>query len=175
MLGARPARSGDLLAQRLARPKDPHARVARRDAHRLGVVLDGDLVDLDPSQGVRILGLEGARKLGDASAYDVRKLRAAVAGSLELGGELVEAAVRDGLTTLVVDHDIPKHPIEPPDHRVPNLIAPVKASDEGLLDDLFGDGAVANAPLDISEERAVASYQLVDEFLGGPGPSGICG
>src|SRR3954471_7875732 len=101
VLGARPARSGDLLAQRLPGAKDPHARVAGGNAHGCRVVLDRDLVDFDPAKGVGILGFERVRELGNAGAYDVRELLAAVAGGRQLRGELVEAAVRDSLAALV--------------------------------------------------------------------------
>jgi hypothetical protein len=119
-------------------------------------VLDRDSIDLDPSQGVGILGLEGARETGDARARYVGELLATVA-RLQFARELIEAAVRDRLATLVVDHGVTQHPVEPPDDRVPNLIAPAEASNEGLLDDLLGDGAVVHAPLDVLEELAVVS------------------
>ena len=130
MLGARPAGAGDLLAQRLSCPKDPHARVARGDALRIRVVLDRDLVDVDAAERVRVLGLERAGELADARTHDVRKLLAAVTGGFELGGELVEAAVRDGLAALVVDHGVAQDPIEPSDDRVPDLVVPLQAANE---------------------------------------------
>jgi hypothetical protein len=165
VLGARPARSGDLLAQRFPRAKNPHPRVAGGDPDRLGVILDRDLVDFNPPKGVGILGLQRIRELGDAGARDVRELLATIAGGLQLGGELVQAAVRDGLAALVIDHRIAQHPIEPPDDRVLDLVAPVEAADKSLLEDILGDGAVAHTTLDVPEKLSVVRHQLIDDLI----------
>ena len=47
MVGADPTRARDLPPQRLAGPEDSHASVACRDAGGVGVVFDGDAVNLD--------------------------------------------------------------------------------------------------------------------------------
>src|SRR5688572_2517098 len=66
MFGAGPARTGYLLLQRLAGPKNTHACVARRDALFRRIVLHLCAVDLDPLQRLRVFGLQCLRELTDA-------------------------------------------------------------------------------------------------------------
>jgi hypothetical protein len=87
------------------------------------------------------------------------------AGHLELGGEFVQSAVRDRLATLIVDHRVAQHAIEPADDRVMDLVAPVETAHEDVLDDLLGDRAAAHATLDVAEELAVVPDQLLDDLL----------
>jgi len=123
-------------------------------------------IDFDSSQAVRKFGLEPAGQPDDAGARGVRELVSAFGGDRSLSSPLVEATARHGLAALVVDHGVPKDPIEPPDHRVPDLVTPVEAAHEGLLDDLLRDGAVAHTALDVAEELPVVLHQLTDDVLG---------
>jgi arsenite methyltransferase len=65
---------------------------------------------------------------------------------------IIEARLRPYVARRVASAAEVDDPIEPPDDRVPDLVATVEASNEGFLDDLLGDSAVAHAPLDVPEE-----------------------
>src|SRR5450432_1124582 len=69
---AGPVRAGHLFPQRVARAEGPYPRIVRGDPGRVGVVLDRDLVDLYPSEGICVLRLERVGELQDATASDPR-------------------------------------------------------------------------------------------------------
>ena len=70
----------------------------------------------------------------------------------------------------MIDDAIAQYPVEPPQHRLSDLVAALEAANESLLDDLLGEGVVADAPLDVLQERAVVANQLVDDLLRGRAP-----
>ena len=59
----------------------------------------------------------------------------------------------------MVNHRVAQDAVEPSDDGVADLVAPVEAFHEGILDDLFGERSVADAPLDEAEKVPVVRDQ----------------
>ncbi len=156
------ARAHHLLAQGLSRAEDPYARVVRRDPDLRRIVFHGHAVDLDALQRVRVLRLEIHREPGDAAADDVVDVGCGLVEPLKLARERVEPSVGHPPAALVVDHRVAQHTEKPRPQGLlfSDLPAALDAAHEGLLEDVLGDRAAANALLDEGEKHSVVRDEL---------------
>lgn len=144
----------DLLAERLARPKDAHARIGGRDTCLFGVVLDGDPVELDALEGLGVLRLECLRELAHALTHDATQL-AVILGD-GFARERLGAAFCGRAPAIVIDDRVAKDPVEPADGALVDRLELAERLHERILDDLLGERTIAaDATLHEREEVAM--------------------
>lgn len=85
-----------------------------------------------------------------------------VTGQLVL--ELLEFALRGGAPPPIVDDGISKHTIKPGDRRlaIVDLLELGGAACEGLLQDVFGQRAISEPPLQEAQKLMAFRYQALE-------------
>lgn len=159
VLGARPTRASDLLSESCPCAEHANAGVACGDACLHRVVLDGGAVDVDPLQCLRIFRLQRLGERGDAATDDRVELRFVRLHGAHLHSKgLDPPALRISAAGVVRDR-VAQDAVEPSDRGLVDLAHVLEASDQGVLKDFFGQGAVINATFDEREEFAVTRDQ----------------
>lgn len=160
MLGAEPARLGQPGLQRLTRAMDAHAGVARREPALGRVCLQGGAADLDLLQRVGVFGLQRAGDARHAGADLAIELGVSGALAFELARERVEPPAARLVAPVMIDDGVAQRGVEPGHDAVFRYFRRFgEIADERVLQDVFGERTVADAPLQEREEPPVIVEQ----------------
>ena len=168
MLGARPAGLRDSLLQRFASPEDAYGGVARRQALLFSVGLDRSAGDLDCFQGISVFGLQRRRQARHARADLSGHLGRRQLARPEFPRERVRSPVGGTTPPELIDGRILQRSIEPGDNRLISrrLLGSGAELGERLLQNVLGDGAIADLSLQIPQKRTVILEEQGDRRRG---------
>lgn len=167
MFGAGATRRRHLLAQRLARPEEPDAGVRGRQPGRLGKGLDRSTIDLNRLEHLGVCRLQGAREPPDTRADFPEELLVGLSRMGQFLGERRQRPFLGALAPVAVDRGIPEDTIEPwHQPLVGHGRQPVHIARERVLQEVFGQRPVADAPLEEAQKGPV----VLDEHAGDSRP-----
>ena len=157
MLGAGAARFDEALFQGGARTKDAHARIARRQTALLGEYVDRRAIDVDGLQGFCVLGLQGAGEAPHAGADFRLHVGLRRRMRLQLARKSLDRPIRYAAPAKLVDGGIAERSIEPRHNAFVGrgLLGAVDDLGECVLQDIFGERSIADAPFQILQECPV--------------------
>jgi hypothetical protein len=161
MIGAHPTRLGDASLQGLPRAKDSHGGVARREAFVLRERLDWRAPNLNRLERLRIFRLQRRRQSADTGADLVFQFRGGRLVRLEFTCEGLDRPVGGTTPAELIDGGVAKRSIKPRHYRfvAGRLLGPRHHFGKGILEDVFGQRAIADAAFEISQKRALVLDQ----------------
>jgi hypothetical protein len=165
VLGARSARSYDLLPEGFAGTKRAHRRVRARDSALVGKILHRQPIDVDPLEYVGVLGLEVPGQPANTLTDRATKLVARRFVLFHFGSECGEAAARDVFAAAVIDNGVAEQSVKPSDHclAIPQLASPFDALGKRALQQVLGQCTIAHTSLEKREECAVVVHERSED------------
>ena len=172
VLGAGAARRDHLPSEGLPGPEQADTGGRGRQACCLRERFDRRVVEVHGPQGLGIFGLEGLGQPPDARADFAPHVRGRHALAGEVTGECRQPPSLGAVTAVPVDRRIAEHAVEPRDQSlIRHRREPTEVAGKGVLQEILGELAIADAPLEVAEKRLV----VLNENLRGPvaGPIGL--
>ena len=164
VFSAGPAGVDDALLQRLSSTKDAHASISRRKAALLREGLHWGPLHINRLKCVGVFRFQRTRESCNAATYLRFDFWGRRGVRLELTREGLDRAACRLAPSKAINGCIPEGSVEPRNESFTGrrLIRPIHHLDEGILQDVLSQLAVADATLEISKEGTVVLDQGVE-------------